>query len=409
MLKEAEPTQNKLKIAIAVHGRFDAFDLARGLIENGHNVTVFTNYPKWAVKPFAIPGGNVRSFWPHGAISRICLFLQDKMKLRYPEKRLHTMFGRWAAGEIAKEKWDVMHSWSGISEEILDTLKKTKAIKILMRGSSHIHTQARILEEEEKRLKISLDRPSAWMIAREGCEYANADYIRVISRFAYNSFLNEGIKPEKLLLIPSGARTEDYRPVHDVVKKRVKRIKSGEPLRVLYVGSLSFRKGMLDMKAIIERLKRDSFQFRLVGPVPKEARKFLKKFRDIAQITPKAPQHELPRWYAWADIFVFPTLEDGYAVVLAQAKASGLPIITTTNCAGPDIVVEGKTGWVLPIRRPKDFVEKLLWCNTHREEFAKMTENVYTRAESKNWPEIAEKFTEICRKILEQKVQVWEK
>lgn len=43
-----------MKIAIVVHGRFDAFDLARALIARGHDVTLFTNYPGWAVEPFGI-------------------------------------------------------------------------------------------------------------------------------------------------------------------------------------------------------------------------------------------------------------------------------------------------------------------------------------------------------------------
>lgn len=60
-----------MKIAIVVHGRFDAFDLARALIARGHDVTLFTNYPGWAVEPFGISKMYVRSFVLHGVGVRV--------------------------------------------------------------------------------------------------------------------------------------------------------------------------------------------------------------------------------------------------------------------------------------------------------------------------------------------------
>ena len=61
----------KLKIAVVIHGRFYGFDLVRGLLQRGHDVTLFTNYPRWAVKRFDVPGECVRSFWWHGVLTRV--------------------------------------------------------------------------------------------------------------------------------------------------------------------------------------------------------------------------------------------------------------------------------------------------------------------------------------------------
>ena len=60
-----------MKIAIVVHGRFHAFDLARALSERGHQVTLFTNYPQWAARRFGLGKVEVRSFWAHGIASRL--------------------------------------------------------------------------------------------------------------------------------------------------------------------------------------------------------------------------------------------------------------------------------------------------------------------------------------------------
>jgi glycosyltransferase involved in cell wall biosynthesis len=93
---------------------------------------------------------------------------------------------------------------------------------------------------------------------------------------------------------------------------------------------------------------------------------------------------------------VFPTIEDGYAQVLAQAAASGLPILTTTNCSGPDLVREGENGWVFPIRSPEAVIERLLWCGTHRAELAAMTRRVYDEFRPREWSETATEFEELC-------------
>src|SRR5262249_29481624 len=60
-----------MRIAVVVHGRFHAFDLARELLALGHDVTLFTNYPRRVAERFGIPGHRVRSYLVHGVLTRI--------------------------------------------------------------------------------------------------------------------------------------------------------------------------------------------------------------------------------------------------------------------------------------------------------------------------------------------------
>ena len=388
-----------MKIAIVVHGRFHAFDLARELSRR-HDVTVFTNYPKWAAARFGLAPNQVRSFWVHGVAARVAWRLHDRLAVPYPEAALHRMFGRWAAVEIAKERWDVVHCFSGVSEEVLKSAAGRSGLRMVARGSAHIRTQARLLEDEEQRTRTSLDRPSPWIIAREEREYALADRILVLSTFAKNSFASEGVAPSKLSMLALGARLDQFRPAPDVVEARCARILSGEPLRVLFVGGVSFQKGILDMAAILHRSESRRFQFRLVGPVSAEARRLVSSLRPLAEFILKQPQAELPKWYGWGDVFLFPTIQDGYAVVLAQAAASALPILTTTNCCGPDLVREGQSGWVLPIRSPETIVERLVWCDTHRQELAQMVRTIYQRFQPRTWADVAADFESVCAEYI---------
>jgi glycosyltransferase involved in cell wall biosynthesis len=313
------------------------------------------------------------------------------------------MFGRWVARQLGQQTWDVIHGWSGVTQEILQNTSCRAGLKMIMRGSAHIRVQDRILEQEEKRAGFPLDRPGPWIIAREEREYSGADRIMVLSGFARDSFAEAGFNNGKLRSLPLGANVAAFRPTPTLVRERCDRISSGSPLRVLFVGSVTPRKGLLDTVQIVQRLAHCNFRFRFVGPVGPGAKSAINQLRRVAEFVPKQPQSHLPASYAWGDVFLFPTVEDGFAVVLAQAQASGLPILTTTNCCGPDLIKEGETGWVLPIRSPEAFVDRLLWCDSHREELAAMVRNSYNNFQPRDWSDVAADFEKLCERDLAEK------
>lgn len=385
-----------LKIAIVVHGRYHAFDLARALLARGHAVTLFTNYPKWAVKQFGIAEKHVKSYWSHGILTRMAWRMQTKLAIPFPEATIHKMFGRWAASKLKTASWDVICGWSGVSEEIFRTSKGTETLCMLTRGSSHIVTQARLLQEEARRTGKPLDHPSLWMIEREQREYSLADNIRLISSFAYDSFIEQGIPPWRLSLVKSGADVTTFHPSAAVAEARYVRILTGAPLRILTIGTFSLRKGMFDLQKVIQQLHTENFEFRFVGPVASEAVDIAQNLERLATFIPKQPHQNLPEYYAWGDIFVQPTIEDGFQTVLNQAAAAGLPIITTPNGAGHDIVNENTTGWVVPIRTPDAIVERLRWCNEHRHEVTSIAQQTYENFQLRTWEDTAKEFEDVC-------------
>ncbi len=333
-----------LKIAIVVQGRFHGFDLARELLARGHDVTLFTNYPAWAAERFGVPAGRTRSLALHGVAARLS-GLAGRVGVPQPEALLHRWFGRWAERELCRERWDLVHVWSGVAEESLQSRRLQAESRLLMRGSAHIDVQARLLAEEAQRAGVPIERPSPWMKARERREYDLADHILVLSSFSRASFEAHGTGAGRLSLLRLGVRVDDFRPSAETLAARRRRILRGEPLRVLYVGAVSYQKGLWDMAQAIQTLANSGdFRFTLVGPVLREARPLIDRIRHQVRVVGKVPQTELPAYYADADLFLYPTIQDGYAAVTAQAKASGLPILTTAHGAGLDIVTPGEDG-----------------------------------------------------------------
>jgi glycosyltransferase involved in cell wall biosynthesis len=378
------------KIAIVVHGRFYAFDLARALLARNHDVHLFTNYPKWAVARFGFPAERVRSYWIHGVHSRVLGSVRDKLHTPFPEPWLHESFGRWAARMVTREPWDIVYCFSGVAEELFTALDGSPCARWLIRASSHIRVQAQILEEEERRAGVRIDRPSDWMIAREEREYRLADVVLTVSSFAKETF--RGTEAfGKVVSIPLGVDWGDFRATPAAIAARRQRISNGSKLRVLFVGAKSFQKGMIDLSKIASNLA-GRFELRLVGATEPQARFLLSELKSAVELEPSVPQAELPAVYAWGDLFIFPTIQDGFAMVLAQANASGLPILATTNCGASDFVRTDETGWILPIRTPEAFIKRLDWCDRHREELAEMVTRIHGQFQPRTWDHVAQDY-----------------
>jgi glycosyltransferase involved in cell wall biosynthesis len=389
-----------LKIGIVVPGRFHAFDLGRALDRRGHDVTIFTNYPRWAASRFGVDRRRVRSFTRHGIATRMYRRTGSLGLSQRCDPAAHRWFGRWAARELGRESWDVIHCWSGVSEEILQSPAAGQSLTLLMRGSSHIVTQRRLLDDESRRVGADLDRPGDWVVARECREYALADRIVVLSSFSARSFVSEGVPPERLDVLPLGVDVEAFRAAASVLERRQQRVRRGDPLTVLYVGALSYRKGLRDLMDVVRAPAARTMRFRLVGNIMREARSLLTSLPEHVEVLGKVPQSALPQIYSDADVFLFPTIEDGFPVVLAQAHAAGLPIITTPNGAGDDIVTTEREGWIVPIRSPQAILERLEWWTHNRAALAETVAATGGPTHVRTWDHVAAEFERLCESHL---------
>lgn len=385
-----------LKINIVVHGRFDAFALGKALLALGHDVTILTNYPAFIVERFGVPRRHVRSFVSHAIVARTSNRLSRFLRQEHTDAILHQMFGRWAARNVSADA-DIVYGFSGVMEEFLRTPRRhARQLRLVVRGSAHIREQDRILKEEEVRVGAKTDRASDWMIEREEREYALADGVIVLSSFARDSFIRWGINASRVKLLPLGVNVDQFRAAPDAQAARRQRILSGKVLRVLNVGTFSYQKGMQDL-ADTARVLAGHLEFRFVGAMPRETIQLQHQARDIIELVNRVSEAELRTYYEWADLFFFPTLQDGFAAVLRQAAAAGLPILATTNCGAPDFIEEGQTGWILPIRDQAGFVARLNWCDANREQLAAMADAASREEYARDWREMAQELVALYR------------
>jgi glycosyltransferase involved in cell wall biosynthesis len=386
------------RIAIVVHGRFYAFDLARELLKLGAEVVLFTNYPKMVAERFGVGAEHIRSFLIHGLLARLVARF-GRAASAAAEPCLHRMFGRWAARRAGAGDFDVLYCFSGVAEETFRHPGAASKLKVLVRASAHIATQRVLLDEEERRAGIPVEKPSNWAVERECREYAAADRIVVLSSFARATFTARGVPSCKLWLVPLGVRTDRFELPEHALEARLSRIASGAPLRVLTTGSFTLQKGAFDYAQIAGGTSA-RFVYRWVGDISPEAAHIAAALGERVQFVPRVREYELAEHYAWADVFLFPSIQDGFAAVLVQAQAAGLPILATANCGAPDIVHEAVNGWIVPARQPEAFVQRLVWCDSNREAFAALVSADSRAPAARDWDSVAGQFVQLAQTAL---------
>jgi len=189
-------------------------------------------------------------------------------------------------------------------------------------------------------------RDSAEKLARKDAELARATHVLVASEFSRRSLeRHPAASRASATVVLHGAPP----PVSEAaLKERLTRSPSGT-LRVLFVGGLTQRKGLSYLFAAMQQLGRDA-SLTVVGrpggtDCPELARA-LAAHRHIASLAPADVFAEMRRH----DVLVLPSLWEGFGLVLVEALAQGLPIITTPHTAGPDLLRHATAGAVVPIR-----------------------------------------------------------
>lgn len=393
------------RICIAVQGRFHAFSLAKALIDKGAPVEVLTNYPSFIARRWGLDGA-VLNCAPHiGVLHQLTYRYNLISKVPVLEQLVHRAFGRWIAKQVVINPPRILHSFTGVARDGFEALTTMRAptIKTLTRGSAHIVTQSRLLDEEAKRNETEIETPTPWLIRTEVEEYKLAECIFVLSSFAKNSFIEQGVPAEKLRILSLGVSVGQFHCPAAEAARRIERIRSGKPLRVLYAGTVSYRKGVVDLIEIAKALH-SKMHFTVVGNIRPAEQAIMHEAARAGwiELRDRVPETELPAIYWDHDAFILPTIEDGFAVTISQAQAAGLPVLATTNSAAPDVLHEGKDGWVLPIRNPEAFISRLEWCDANRELFAGVASDSGTGNYGRDWSQVADDFLSLVFELIEK-------
>jgi glycosyltransferase involved in cell wall biosynthesis len=159
---------------------------------------------------------------------------------------------------------------------------------------------------------------------------------------------------------------------------------TGRKLRVLFAGSMSQRKGLGDLFAAVRMLSRSDVELVVMGH-PQAPLEFYRK--EFAGFTYEAgrPHAKVLELMQTCDVFCLPSIVEGRALVMQEAMSQGLPLIITPNTGGEDLIDEGVTGFLVPIRRPDKIAEKIAWLVDHRAALPEMSRAAQAKAGQLTW------------------------
>lgn len=218
-------------------------------------------------------------------------------------------------------------------------------------------------------------------------EYSSADLIICASDWVAQGLERLGVQRGKIRVVPYGL---------DITRHYLEREPwdGRRPLRVLFLGRVTLRKGVQYFSEALRLLNSPRVEARIVGPVTvsPEARRQL---QEVAEVVGPVTRAEVGRHYAWADLFVFPSICEGSAGVNYEALAAGLPVITTPNSGS--VVRDGVDGFIVPIRDAAALAEKITLLASNPDMVAWMSQNAQERSIEFTWEKYGNRLVTAIR------------
>lgn len=266
-------------------------------------------------------------------------------------------------------KCDVLHVWSSFGFYSIKQAKKQGAIVFVEKSCAHPYHQESLLAEESKKLGIKYSGHSKWFLDRTLKEFELADKVVVCSSYTLNSFLENGFPREKLYNV---ALDSSFEP-----KKIYRRTFNKKEFVVGIAGSNTLRKGFIYLLEAWKEL--DIPDAKLLIRAPKQELKKISKIWDLidgaASIEIIEYVDDMEEFYKECDLFVLPSIDEGFGMVVFEALACSLPVIISKNVGAGDFITNGKEGFIVEIRNVQQIKNKIEHLHSDRQLLQTMSSN----------------------------------
>jgi glycosyltransferase involved in cell wall biosynthesis len=226
-------------------------------------------------------------------------------------------------------------------------------------------------------------------LARKESEVATADLILVASRFTAETLREAPAQTARVEVVPYGAPIAGGgEPPREAATPGV--------LRAIFVGALTQRKGLSYALEAVRRLG-PRCELTLIGARP---------------TAPCAPLDEALRRHRWFpnlsspevltemrrhDVLLFPSLCEGFGLVILEALSCGLPVISTNHTGAPDVLGEGIDGFIVPIRSADAIAQKMEALLDSPPRLAAMKDAAAAKARALRWEDYRSTIARIVR------------
>jgi glycosyltransferase involved in cell wall biosynthesis len=360
---------------------------------------------RMARRSYDLPYGKIKIFPAREIIRLVAQKMRQRWLVDQEEgwasiDRVWRELDKFAADALRKsysrQSISTVYGYEDCAAQLFETAREIGVRRIYDLPIAHWQTVQRLLHEEAQRYPeweptLGGIRDSEEKLARKTRELDLAELVICPSAFVLDSLPDDVRVSKKCLVTPFGSPALDE-------EERAERRRLEKPLRILFVGALTQRKGLADLFAAMKLIDSQEIELVVMGSLLRPLAWYRQQFPRFFYAPPR-PHREVLRLMRSCDVLVLPSIVEGRALVQQEAMACGLPLIVTRNAGGEDLIAEGETGFLVPIRDPEAIAEKVNWCATNRANLSGMAIAAQKRASELTWHDYGEKVIAAIRSL----------
>jgi glycosyltransferase involved in cell wall biosynthesis len=293
-------------------------------------------------------------------------------------------FDQWVAGKLDLDV-KIVHAYEHSALAIFERAEELGVFKVLEQTSKYHGSSNCLIEEQFEKfpeLKTSyINRISGNLLlkrnARKSREHDLSDLVVCNSSFTRKTLIEGGINEDKIIVVPLA-----FPPPSEYIQGTIE----NEKIRFLYAGSINVNKGSHILINVWRKhfANNPNISLTLVGNnmLPDS---YLSNLPPNVKVMNYVHQSVLYKLYDESNVFVFPTLADGFGMVITEAMARGLPVIASRNSAGPDLIKHQQDGLLIDAGNAEDLFNQINWCITNKQEIQQLGKGAHEKAKSWQW------------------------
>lgn len=305
-----------------------------------------------------------------------------------------TVLDRCAADYLAQNherlKVRAVYAYEDGAEHTFETARRLGLRRIYDLPIAYWETAQRLLRNEAMRCPaweptLGGTRDSEEKLARKTRELDLAELVICPSAFVLDSLPEKTRASKPCVVVPFGS------PAGIENRSYTTQTTYDRPLRLLFAGALTQRKGLADLFAAMKLVGSREAELVVMGSLVLPMNFYRNEFADFIYEPPRAHAAVLELMRS-CDVLVLPSIVEGRALVQQEALACGLPLIVTRNAGGEDLIVEGKTGFLVPTGAPAAIAEKIEWFLENRDQLPALSAAARAKAAELTWPAYGEQI-----------------
>lgn len=291
------------------------------------------------------------------------------------------------------------------SVHAMKSARKNGLKPVLSMVTGHMDEEMEILEREKKRSpeffpaylgdgSLDLDE-MRWLHNRRRLDLHQADLVLVPSQHIAREVIRRSMVPaDRVRVIPYAADPYRFQPQ--------KSLSDPNSCRFLFAGGITQRKGLSDLLEAWKLIKRPGWSLSLAGEAPVSAQKLIPQDDPSLRLLGRIAYPSMPEVFANHDVFVFPSLFEGSAVVCYEAMAAGLAVITTPQSGS--VVRHGEEGFIVQAAQPQKLAEAMKQLGEDFELRKDMGESARIRALDFTWEQYSQRTVQAIASLFAEEI-----